>query len=398
MNRQPSQRTREQVIRSLHNLQGHYPGLAGDRVASFRFRPDGRLLVGWGGDEEGSEAESGALHPATAASSSSSSSAAPNLSMDGEDLGPMSLDEQEAQRAAFAQFERENELRRARQQHGGHRPEDEDDDGASAAASGSTGGLWNMLGGALRRHVDNAGQGVPFPLSVMLDPAQVRQRLGEGGGAGGGTIVGHDLGDGRGMRFSFSSSSGGHPTFFGFRRRPLQQAELDVDNLDYEQLLQLEEALGSVKPKIKAAERGQIEALPVREWHKKPTSSVAGSAAAASSSASAAAAAAAPSPAAAAAAADQGEECSICMCEFEEGDAVKTLPCFHSFHAASVTQPLSLSRYPTVTDASSLAHVQLSVHGSHSHCSSVSRGFLLLFFPARLLALFREIDSSMHTR
>jgi len=346
MNRQPSQRTREQVIRSLHNLQGHYPGLAGDRVASFRFKPDGRLLVGWDGDEEEHEAESGAPHPAAAASSSSSSSssaAAPSLSMDGEDLGPMSLDEQEAQRAAFAQFERENELRRARQQqqqqHGGHHPEDEEDDGASAAASGSTGGLWNMLGGALRRHVDNAGQGVPFPLSVMLDPAQVRQRLGEGGGGGrgGGTIVGHDLGDGRGMRFSFSSSSsGGHPAFFGFRRRPLQQAELDVDNLDYEQLLQLEEALGSVKPKIKAAERGQIEALPVREWHKKPASSAAAGSAAASSSSASAAAAAAPSLAAAAAAADQGEECSICMCEFEEGDAVKTLPCFHSFHAASV--------------------------------------------------------------
>jgi hypothetical protein len=276
----------------------------------------------------------------------------------------MSLDEQEAQRAAFAQFERENELRRARQQQqqSGHRPDDEEAD-ASAAASGTTGGLWNMLGGALRRHVDNAGQGVPFPLSVMLDPAQVRQRLGEGGGSGGGgggTIVGHDLGDGRGMRFSFSSSSGGHPTFFGFRRRPLQQAELDVDNLDYEQLLQLEEALGSVKPKIKAAERGQIEALPVREWHKKPASSVAGSAASASSSASAAAAAA-PSAAAAAAAADQGEECSICMCEFEEGDAVKTLPCFHSFHAASATQ--RLSRCPAVAKTSSSALVHLFMHG-----------------------------------
>ena len=30
------------------------------------------------------------------------------------------------------------------------------------------------------------------------------------------------------------------------------------------------------------------------------------------------------------------EECHICMADYEEGDAQKILPCFHSYHAACI--------------------------------------------------------------
>ena len=31
-----------------------------------------------------------------------------------------------------------------------------------------------------------------------------------------------------------------------------------------------------------------------------------------------------------------GNSCSVCMCEFEEGETIRTLPCFHKYHAACI--------------------------------------------------------------
>lgn len=306
-------RSREQIIRRLHEMQGSYPGLGGQRPATFRFRPDGRLVVGWDDEDDGAAGSGGAGEVGNAQRRAA-----------GSDEVNLGAEEEAAQRAAFAQFEREQAARQARQ------------GGAAASASssaaaadheeekegGSGGGFWGTLGGMLHRHLRNANQGIPFPLSVMVEPSDL-QGFGRRSELSGG---------GPGIRWQWSRSFGdgaGGDRAGGLRGR---QAELDVDSMDYEQLLRLEDALGSVKPRVKSATREQLDQLPVQAFHKP-------SAAAASSSSSSSAAA--PSAAAAAAANSEGSECSICCCEFEEGDAVKTLPCFHRFHAAEIDKWLS---------------------------------------------------------
>ena len=44
------------------------------------------------------------------------------------------------------------------------------------------------------------------------------------------------------------------------------------------------------------------------------------------------------------AAAQAGEKCTICLCEFGEGEAVRRLPCMHLFHIECVDQWLPTNR------------------------------------------------------
>ena len=43
-------------------------------------------------------------------------------------------------------------------------------------------------------------------------------------------------------------------------------------------------------------------------------------------------------------AAQAGEKCTICLCEFGEGEAVRRLPCMHLFHIECVDQWLPTNR------------------------------------------------------
>jgi hypothetical protein len=93
---------------------------------------------------------------------------------------------------------------------------------------------------------------------------------------------------------------------------------LDVDNMSYEQLLAFEERQGAVK--AKGADAVKISQLPVA--HFEGSSSDSKSEAKPKND-------------------NANKECSICLMEFQTGDQIKTLPCFHSFHADEVDKWLA---------------------------------------------------------
>lgn len=75
------------------------------------------------------------------------------------------------------------------------------------------------------------------------------------------------------------------------------------DRNDYEELLNLAELLGDVKEKGLSAE--QASRLPTRKYKDRQKK-------------------------------DDGEECMICMCEYEGEDVLRILPCFHEFHSTCI--------------------------------------------------------------
>ena len=77
----------------------------------------------------------------------------------------------------------------------------------------------------------------------------------------------------------------------------------------------------------------QISALPTWSYSATPRGQQAGSSSGSSSSATAAAAAAAPAV----------RSCSICLEAFAQGEALKTLPCVHNFHAACIDPWLAIN-------------------------------------------------------
>ena len=40
---------------------------------------------------------------------------------------------------------------------------------------------------------------------------------------------------------------------------------------------------------------------------------------------------------------DPESECHICMCDYEEGDAQRILPCFHSYHLNCIDKWIAVS-------------------------------------------------------
>mmetsp|Transcript_24390 Transcript_24390/g.34200 ORF Transcript_24390/g.34200 Transcript_24390/m.34200 type:complete len:655 (+) Transcript_24390:120-2084(+) len=89
--------------------------------------------------------------------------------------------------------------------------------------------------------------------------------------------------------FSFGSSTHHH-----------HGGQIDVDNMSYEELLELEERMG--KAKSEGATKQQISALPTRKVTK----------------------------------VNPEAKCSVCQCEYELGQQITSLPCFHSYHSECI--------------------------------------------------------------
>lgn len=258
-------RSREQLIRRLHRLQGEYPSLAPDgRSASFHFDPTGRLIVTF------------------APRHIQNQNVDPQHANDVEQLLRPSAEEEQEQREALEEFARQ------RQQQQQEREEEQRQREQEAAP-----GFMGMIGNLFQRYSYGRMRGIPFPLSLMVQPRDASSSYGSRSGNG---------------------SVGG---------------ELDVDSMSYDDLLRLEDALGSVKPRVKPATQEELEQLPVRTF-KKPNNKSTTPATQATSATQLAAHASAPATAA------EPASCSICLCDFEDGDEIKTLSCLHSFHSAEI--------------------------------------------------------------
>eukprot|EP01012_Entosiphon_sulcatum_P016544 TRINITY_DN21469_c0_g1_i1.p1 TRINITY_DN21469_c0_g1~~TRINITY_DN21469_c0_g1_i1.p1 ORF type:complete len:314 (+),score=36.16 TRINITY_DN21469_c0_g1_i1:83-943(+) len=117
---------------------------------------------------------------------------------------------------------------------------------------------------------------------------------------------------------------------------------LDVDNMGYEELLALEEAMGSVS---RGLSKGQLRSVTsVRQLAEKELASL------------------------------QSTECSVCMCEFEVAEKVRTLPCLHMFHCHCVDRWFEAKRTCPIckADPTQLGHHSPRTSSRDSASSSSS--------------------------
>ncbi|KAH3756294.1 zinc finger protein [Pelomyxa schiedti] len=91
------------------------------------------------------------------------------------------------------------------------------------------------------------------------------------------------------------------------RRRYIRARDPDVDNMSYEQLVELGETVGKVSCGLP---REAIEGLPTKTFQAGDKGG-------------------------------EGEKCVICCEEFEDGEEVRVLPCLHSFHTECVAKWLA---------------------------------------------------------
>jgi len=89
-----------------------------------------------------------------------------------------------------------------------------------------------------------------------------------------------------------------------------RRAALDVDNMTYEELQLLCERNGNVKDKAAAAE--VVARLPTASFEEKKSEQD-----------------------------DEANSCSICLMPFKKRQVIKTLPCFHKFHAKEIDKWLA---------------------------------------------------------
>jgi len=124
---------------------------------------------------------------------------------------------------------------------------------------------------------------------------------------------------------------------FGGRRRSFRLAEsLDVDRMSYEELLALQEKVGFVS---KGAKAEHIEQLPTSKFRAASTLS---SSVSSSSSSSSSATPRTSSSVSKNETDETKKNCNICLNDFEDGDDIRSLPCFHFFHREEIDQWLSL--------------------------------------------------------
>mmetsp|Transcript_22084 Transcript_22084/g.61303 ORF Transcript_22084/g.61303 Transcript_22084/m.61303 type:complete len:274 (+) Transcript_22084:3-824(+) len=108
---------------------------------------------------------------------------------------------------------------------------------------------------------------------------------------------------------------------------------LDVDNMSYEQLLELG---GSMGGGARGASRETIDSLPTRSYQSRSAKQSSNSRAEASTTQ-------ASSSGGPGASSDQ-YKCCICMSDYEEGDTIRTLPCLHCYHAGCIDPWLETNR------------------------------------------------------
>lgn len=95
----------------------------------------------------------------------------------------------------------------------------------------------------------------------------------------------------------------------------INRMNLDLDNMDHDQILRLQEMIGHVP---RGASAQQISELPTTKFQDVPESKE--------------------NPIEEN---DERKKCSICLEQFEEGDEIRTLPCFHIFHTDEIDQWLA---------------------------------------------------------
>ena len=141
----------------------------------------------------------------------------------------------------------------------------------------------------LNQGLQGGSGGQPHPLQQMLSSMGLNVRMQQGGG----------------MRIVSGN----------------RHQHVDPSQMTYEQLLALQQRVGNVN---QGASEQRIDQLPTSKYNSgKPTSSNTSSSSSTESSSN--------DP-------DQDNTCSICMSEFEDGETIRRLPCFHAYHSSCIDQ------------------------------------------------------------
>ena len=93
------------------------------------------------------------------------------------------------------------------------------------------------------------------------------------------------------------------------------------------------------------ANRRDIEALPTREYHARPAPAAStATTGEEKEQGGAGAGGAGATEAKQSEASREAVQCMVCLCEYEEGDILRTLPCFHSYHSGCIDEWLNRSK------------------------------------------------------